>query len=655
MAQECQVEKPICFRTEYRGTTKKKIVFRCNGEPYDVLEALKNAYEIKTNADVNARNPDRVDQCKPINDPKADPNADCSCLNFDFAWMTAINVAKSRIEEVNPNDAKPPTAEETKQIQKLVDDVKGKLKIYTYFEEISKSMRNNLKINNGVNVTEITTFCDLIDRAIQDANDTTKEKAVEAAATQLLAELDKPDYIKNDQIENQFIYMVVYYFCYLDKNMDATPEPVLSSIPPVDNLQEVAPSSNEEPVGQGKNDFLNDIKSIYHVGTYVIDNSIHFDNNAFKATRDLFKNLYLTYFTSKNPNSGGGEQNGGTFRSRLAFAAYKLKGWAKDAGNFLYDNPIKSIVMVLAVFATALFVPILLPVVFIGNRAIAYAIDEKKKLDNTWEPGAAPDTFSKFDERYQEKNKNCDLFKTFIKENVKPNDIILWRNVYTGGSGGNYYSRVVSMNNNKIQKKHIWLDMNNYPDNMKSAEETSAMGDIPITCDNKIADFKYFKIIKNTMQDFKNIQKYNLLVANINAKDDNNNLIMKRKIENNPLINNFYYKKNMVYEVTKIIKSNDTNLGIELRPMNPNEAKEILLNTNPTENNDTGQPKKDKNSKFCLYHPDKNNNEDLYVKLFTLIVPYNDTVAGWKLSGGGKNKKHTKKKLRRRKKNMTRR
>ena len=206
MTEECPAEKPICFRTEYLGTTNKKIVFRCNGEPYDVLEALKNAYEIKTNADVSARNPDRINQCKPINDASADPNADCSCLNFDFAWMTAINVAKSRIEEVNPNDAKPPTLDETKQIEQLVNDVKGKLKLYTYFEEISKSMRNNLKINNGMNVNEITTFCDLIDNAIKDASDTTKEKAVavEEAANKLLAEFE--DNINNDEIQNQFIW-----------------------------------------------------------------------------------------------------------------------------------------------------------------------------------------------------------------------------------------------------------------------------------------------------------------------------------------------------------------------------------------------------------------------------------------------------------------
>lgn len=630
MTEICPVEKPICFRTEFRKSTKgkkEKIVFRCNGKPYDVLDALKNAYTIKTDPNNQNNTEDKINQCKPINSPDADPDADCSCINFDFAWITAIKIAESRIEEAIQTESPPSTPENNElaktQIKEIVNESNGKLKIYNYFDEISKSMRNNSRINNGVNTVEINDFCNMIDTAIADANDITTKKAkeVEAAANKLLEDYSKPENINNKEIQNQFIYMVIYYFCYLDKNANADlpSSDNLPGVAEVDNLPDAAPPSNEEPVAIKKNDILSDIKIIYHVGTYVIDNSIHFDKNAFESTRDLFKNLYLNYFTSKNPNSGGGEQDGGTFGSRIAYGIYRLKGWGNKVMNYIEKNPIKCAITFLCC-AASIPLPILM-VPILGIFSIVAVIDDdldnerRKKAGIMKEKEEKPLSYQEFEDN---KKYWPDFEKNFVNKAVKveKRQVIRWK---LRDTNAHYiYGNIVFVppgGDKEIWVEHIY-DFNVWPDDTEDDEQYNTLNQrtkiqtkprqesiIKLKVENKEINLRSLEIIENTPEDFKKIKQNDLLYVKINPSE--NNLIMKKKNSTE----SYDYKYDELFLVKDIImnKKGDKALGIKLLPATYN-SRNILKEAHNGE--DT----------IPLYHPTAlTGYPERYQQLFTLF------------------------------------
>jgi hypothetical protein len=675
---ECPAEKPICFRTEFRGTTNKKIVFRCNGEPYDVLDALKNAYEIKTNADVSSRNPDRINQCKPINDAKADPNADCSCLNFDFAWMTAIAMAKSRIEEVNPDTPVTNNEKETAktQIQQVLDESKGKRKICGYFEEISKSMRNNAMINNGINTTEITTFCDLVDRGLADAKadkQANKEDEINVKLTNYYTSIESLPADAKKATEKEYIYFLVYNLCLLDENMDDEPG-VGGANAEMQNEDEMQGGAMQGGAsGTDMPNILNDLNALYHVGIYVINESTHFDKNAFETTRDSFKQIFENNFLIP------AEQGGGGIKNRLAYAGYRIKRWGNQALDYASANPFKFITMVVATAASFL-IPVVLPITLIicgsviGLTAAAAVLDSDldKIKRNRGDLPELPEKMIKPPLTYSELKENnayCKQFKEEFLDKVKKDDIILWKKRH---SEAYLYNRVFTNNRDKnvLGARHIYHTLTNR-DWFDSEDEDADIGrtsgydnledfNIPVECNNNITNLKKFKIIKNTEADFNAIKEKDLLVANKNAPTENN-LIMKRtgkKKEENMKINDYLYKKDIVYRVTKIISKDNQKLGIELKPLNKDAIRNMKIDTNMIEfgeDSGMGVRTENENKTFCLYHPSyKPSNAQRYTQLFTLIDP--DPEEKYFPRGGGKkNKKHTKKKIGRRKRKMTRR
>ena len=680
--EECPAEKPICFRTEFRGTTNKKIVFRCNGEPYDVLDALKNAYEIKTNADVSSRNPDRVNQCIPINDAKADLNADCSCLNFDFAWMTAINMAKSRIEEVNPDTPVTDNEKETAKtkIQQVVSESKGKRKICGYFEEISKSMRNNAMINNGINTSEITTFCDLVDRGLADAKAdkrANKEDEINVKLTNYYTSIESLPADAKKATEKEYIYFLVYNLCLLDENMGDDGDPMMQGGDQImqGGVEMQGGAMQGGASGTDMPNILKDLNAIYHVGIYVINESTHFDKNAFETTRDSFKQIFENNFLIP------AEQGGGGIKDRLAYAGYKIKRWGNQALDYASANPIKFVFMTIATAASFL-IPVVLPITLIicgsvvGLTAAAAVLDsdlDKIKRNR----GDLPELPEKMREppltysELKENNAYCKQFKEEFLDKVKKDDIILWKK---RNSEAYFYNRVFTNNRdkNRLGAHHIYHTLTNR-DWFDSEDESADIGrtsgydrladyDIPVECNNNLTNLKKFKIIKNTEADFNAIKEKDLLVANKDAKDEKKNLIMKRKINEsaNININNYFYKKNMVYRVTKTTTKDNINLGIELEPLNKSEKDGIRINANVIDRTDENGNVKlvylgGQNKTFWLYHPSyKPGNAQRFIELFTLIDP--DPEEKYFPRGGGKkNKKRTKKKLGRRKRKMTRR
>jgi hypothetical protein len=327
----------------------KSITKRCNGKPYDIFGALRQAFYIKdgkTAADKiayriteTAEEDDSVEQCKDSTDPK-----DCFCTPFDFAWMSAIaeagrqigNIGKSATETKKIISATTPKSEAA--ILAVAETIKAAMQkpnLTGFFTQINILMTKNIeKITQG-NPMYVKLFCACLNKALP----------MPAAAKSLPAiETTLDDILKGstdgNAVADKAAAMIIYNALLAIINMESTTvviftndgvgelvealkkqmEKASKAGPSVAGPSKAGPSkagpseagpSEAGPSEAGPSEDTNELNQnldktvkLINIGNYVLNDSNQFDRAAFVATSETF-NLFLP---PEETMTGGGKK-----------------------------------------------------------------------------------------------------------------------------------------------------------------------------------------------------------------------------------------------------------------------------------------------------------------------------------------------------------